>query len=101
MFNIHLVNQNVTILAEDGELLSQACADAGLFRRKEWIEDLFFYVVRDARTVVRNFDHDVCADLFCGDCDLAAFFAKGVEGVDDQIQDQLGQLRFISFYILT
>ena len=29
MFNIHLVNQNVTILAEDGELLSQACADAG------------------------------------------------------------------------
>ena len=29
MFNIHLVNQNVTILAQDGELLSQACADAG------------------------------------------------------------------------
>ena len=29
MFNIHLVNQNVTIHAEDGELLSQACADAG------------------------------------------------------------------------
>ena len=29
MFNIHLVNQNVTIPAQEGVLLSQACADAG------------------------------------------------------------------------